>query len=117
MLKDCVFYREEVGDSTSFPEGITCAIEQAIRGSAPAQFNIPGDMLTKVHDVELHACETPERPPGGPKSTLVAPSVQHDFLVALVAPSVGPKSTLLELSNGHIQDCVGYPVATLQHQA
>ena len=88
---------------------MTRAIEQAIRGSAPAQFNIPGDMLTKVLDVELHACETPERPPGGPKSTLVAPSVQHDFLVALVAPSVGPKSTLLELSNGHIQGLRGLP--------
>ena len=28
--------------------------------------------MTKVLDVELHACETPERPPGGPKSTRIA---------------------------------------------
>ena len=42
-------------------------------------------MWTKVLDVELHASEAPEWSPGGPKSTLDAPSVQHELL-ALAGP-------------------------------
>ena len=71
MLKDCVCYHEAVV-IPRIPEVLTRVVEKAIRGSAPAQFNIPVDILAEVRDVELHACDTPERPPGGQKSTLVA---------------------------------------------
>ena len=73
-------YHEEVCDSTRIPEALNRVIERAMRGVAPAQFNIPAGMWTKVLVVELHDCETPEWSPGGPKSTLDAPCVQHELL-------------------------------------
>ena len=79
IFMDCVCYRVANCDSTRIPEALRI-IKRAMRGVAPAQFNSPGGMWTKVLDVELHASETPEWSPGGPKSTLDAPSVQHELL-------------------------------------
>merc|ERR1719188_64991 len=72
MFKDCVCYQEEVRDPTRIPEVLNRVIEKVIRGSAPAQINIPRDMWTKVIDVELPAGVTLERSPGGPKSVAAA---------------------------------------------
>merc|ERR1719188_2079803 len=72
MFKDCVCYQEEVRDPLRIPEVLNRVIEKAIRGSAPAQINIPRDMWTKVIDVELPAGVTLERSPGGPKSVAQA---------------------------------------------
>jgi sulfoacetaldehyde acetyltransferase len=72
MFKDCVCYQEEVRDPTRIPEVLNRVIEKAIRGSAPAQINIPRDMWTKIIDVELPAGVTLERSPGGPKSVAAA---------------------------------------------
>merc|ERR1719222_486684 len=72
MFKDCVCYQEEVRDPTRIPEVLNRVIEEAIRGSAPAQINIPRDMWTEVIDIELPAGVTLERSPGGPKSVATA---------------------------------------------
>ena len=44
MFKDCVCYQEEVRDPSRIPEVLNRVIEKALRGSAPAQINIPRDM-------------------------------------------------------------------------
>jgi len=72
MFRDCVCYQEEVRDPSRIPEVLNRVIEKAIRGSAPAQMNIPRDMWTKIIDVELPAGVTLERSPGGQKSVAAA---------------------------------------------
>merc|ERR1711972_892341 len=53
MFRDCVCYQEEVRDPTRIAEVLNRVIEKAIRGSAPAQINIPRDMWTKVIEEAL----------------------------------------------------------------
>lgn len=72
MFRDCVCYQEEVRDPTRICEVLNRVIEKAIRGSAPAQINIPRDMWTKVVDVEIPPGVTLERSPGGQKSVAAA---------------------------------------------
>merc|ERR1712217_615417 len=72
MFKDCVCYQEEVRDPTRIAEVLNRVIEKAIRGSAPAQINIPRDMWTKVIDVEIPNGVTLERSPGGQQSVAAA---------------------------------------------
>jgi sulfoacetaldehyde acetyltransferase len=68
MFKDSVCYQEEVRDPSRIPEVLNRCIEKAIRGSAPAQMNIPRDYWTKVIEVELPAGTDLERSAGGAKS-------------------------------------------------
>jgi sulfoacetaldehyde acetyltransferase len=72
MFKDCVCYQEEVRDPSRICEVLNRVIEKAIRGSAPAQINIPRDMWTKVVDMELPTGVTMERSSGGAKSVAAA---------------------------------------------
>merc|ERR1719191_857053 len=72
MFKDSVCYQEEVRDPSRIPEVLNRCIEKAIRGSAPAQMNIPSDYWTKVIEVELPAGVTLVRSPGGAKSIAAA---------------------------------------------
>jgi len=72
MFKDCVCYQEEVRDPTRICEVLNRVVEKAIRGSAPAQINIPRDMWTKVVEMELPAGVTMERSSGGAKSVAAA---------------------------------------------
>merc|ERR1712054_173831 len=72
MFKDCVCYQEEVRDPTRIPEVLNRVIEKAIRGSAPAQINIPRDMWTKVVELELPAGVHLERSYGGAQSVTAA---------------------------------------------
>merc|ERR1712232_460105 len=72
MFKDCVCYQEEVRDPTRIAEVLNRVIEKAVRGSAPAQINIPRDMWTKVVEIELPAGVNLERSPGGPTSVAEA---------------------------------------------
>jgi len=55
MFKDSVCYQEEVRDPSRIPEVLNRCIEKALRGSAPAQMNIPRDFWTKVIELELPA--------------------------------------------------------------
>merc|ERR1719174_825608 len=68
MFKDCVCYQEEVRDASRIPEVLNRVIEKAIRGSAPAQINIPRDMWTKVVELELPEGVHIERSSGGAAS-------------------------------------------------
>jgi len=72
MFQDCVCYQEEVRDPTRILEVLNRVIEKAIRGSAPAQINIPRDMWTKVVELELPAGVHVERSSGGAQSVKAA---------------------------------------------
>jgi len=65
LFKDMVCYQEEVRDFSRMAEVLNRVIEKAIRGSAPAQINVPRDMWTQVIDIELPAIIRVERPSGG----------------------------------------------------
>jgi len=65
MFADCVCYQEEVRDASRIPEVLNRVIEKAIRGSAPAQINVPRDFWTQVIDVDLPQIVRLERPTGG----------------------------------------------------
>jgi len=65
LFKDMVCYQEEVKDPSRMAEVLNRVIEKAIRGSAPAQINVPRDFWTQVIDIELPAIIRMERPSGG----------------------------------------------------
>ncbi len=65
LFEDMVCYQEEVRDPTRIGEVLNRVIEQAFRGSAPAQINVPRDMWTKVIDIEMPKIVRLERPSGG----------------------------------------------------
>ena len=65
LFKDMVCYQEEVKDPSRMAEVLNRVIEKAIRGSAPAQVNVPRDFWTQVIDIELPAIIRMEKPSGG----------------------------------------------------
>ena len=65
LFRDMVCYQEEVRDPSRVAEVLNRVIEKAIRGSAPAQINIPRDYWTQVIDIELPQIVRLERPAGG----------------------------------------------------
>ena len=65
LFRDMVCYQEEVRDPSRMAEVLNRVIEKAIRGSAPAQINVPRDFWTHVIDIELPQIVRLERPAGG----------------------------------------------------
>jgi len=65
IFENCVCYQEEVRDPTRIAEVLNRVIENAWRGSAPAQINVPRDYWTQVIDIELPQIVRFERPAGG----------------------------------------------------
>ncbi len=65
LFQDMVCYQEEVRDPSRIAEVLNRVIENARRGSAPAQINIPRDYWTQVIDIELPQIVRLERSPGG----------------------------------------------------
>lgn len=65
LFKDMVCYQEEVRDSSRMAEVLNRVIEKAVRGSAPAQINVPRDYWTHVIDIELPPIVRLERQAGG----------------------------------------------------
>jgi len=65
LFKDMVCYQEEVRDPSRMAEVLNRVIEKAIRGSAPAQINVPRDYWTQVIDIELPSIVRFERQGGG----------------------------------------------------
>ncbi len=65
LFKDMVCYQEEVRDASRMAEVLNRVIEKAIRGSAPAQINVPRDYWTQVIDIELPSIIRMERQSGG----------------------------------------------------
>ena len=53
LFKDMVCYQEEVRDPSRMAEVLNRVIEKSIRGSAPAQINVPRDLFCKVVDIEI----------------------------------------------------------------
>ncbi len=65
LFEDLVCYQEEVRDPSRMAEVLNRVIENAWRGSAPAQINIPRDYWTQVIDIELPQMTKLERSSGG----------------------------------------------------
>ncbi len=65
LFKDMVCYQEEVRDPSRVAEVLNRVISKAIKGSAPAQLNIPRDFWTQVIDVDIPSIIKFERPSGG----------------------------------------------------
>ena len=65
LFRDMVCYQEEVRNPSRMAEVLNRVIEKAIRGSAPAQINVPRDYWTQVIDIELPQIVRIERPAGG----------------------------------------------------
>ena len=65
LFKDMVCYQEEVRDPSRVAEVLNRVISKAIKGSAPAQLNIPRDFWTQVVDIEIPSIINFERPTGG----------------------------------------------------
>ena len=65
LFEEMVCYQEEVRDPSRVAEVLNRVIEQAWRGSAPAQINIPRDYWTQVIDIDLPAIVRFEPPSGG----------------------------------------------------
>jgi len=65
LFKDMVCYQEEVRDPSRMAEVLNRVIEKAVRGSAPAQINVPRDYWTQVVDIELPPIVRFERQGGG----------------------------------------------------
>ncbi len=100
LFKDMVCYQEEVRDATRIPEVLNRVIEKAIRGSAPAQINVPRDFWTQVIDVELPPIVRLERPAGGAAAIAAAAGLlsQAKFPVILSGAGV--------VIGGAIPECV-----------
>ena len=67
LFKDMVCYQEEVRDPSRMAEVLNRVIEKTIRGSAPAQINVPRDYWTQVIDIELPPIVHLERQAGWSK--------------------------------------------------
>ena len=65
LFRDMVCYQEEVRNPSRMAEILNRVIEKAIRGSAPAQINVPRDYWTQVIDIDLPQIVRIERPAGG----------------------------------------------------
>ncbi len=68
LFKDMVCYQEEVRDASRMAEVLNRVIEKSIRGSAPAQINVPRDLWTQVVDIQLPSIIRVERASGGEKA-------------------------------------------------
>ena len=53
LFKDMVCYQEEVRDPSRIAEVLNRVIEKSIRGSAPAQINVPRDYFCKIVDIDI----------------------------------------------------------------
>lgn len=72
LFQDMVCYQEEVRDPTRVAEVLNRVIENAFRGSAPAQLNIPRDFWTQVIDIQLPQIIKLDPAPGGENAVTAA---------------------------------------------
>ncbi|NVK19953.1 MAG: sulfoacetaldehyde acetyltransferase [Methylocystaceae bacterium] len=89
MFADCVCYQEEVRDASRIPEVLNRVIEKAIRGSAPAQINVPRDFWTQVIDVELPQIVRLERPSGGAQAVAEAAKLLSEAKFPVILNGAG----------------------------
>ena len=100
LFKDMVCYQEEVRDPSRMAEVLNRVIEKAIRGSAPAQINVPRDYWTQVIDVELPPIIRLERQAGGADAINQAAKILSEAKFPVILSGAGV------VIGGAINDCV-----------
>jgi sulfoacetaldehyde acetyltransferase len=100
LFKDMVCYQEEVRDPSRIAEVLNRVIEKAIRGSAPAQINVPRDYWTQVIDIELPPIVRLERQAGGAAAIEEAAKLLSDAKFPVILSGAGV------VIGGAIEDCV-----------
>jgi len=100
LFKDMVCYQEEVRDPSRMAEVLNRVIEKAIRGSAPAQINVPRDFWTQVIDIELPQIVRLERPAGGADAIARAAELLSNAKFPVILSGAGV------VIGGAIPDCV-----------
>ena len=100
LFKDMVCYQEEVRDPSRIAEVLNRVIEKAIRGSAPAQINVPRDYWTQVIDIDLPPIVRLERQAGGAEAINKAAKLLSDAKFPVILSGAGV------VIGGAIQDCV-----------
>ena len=100
LFKDMVCYQEEVRDPSRIAEVLNRVIEKAIRGSAPAQINVPRDYWTQVIDIELPPIVRLERQAGGAEAIDKAAKLLSDAKFPVILSGAGV------VIGGAIKDCV-----------
>ena len=99
LFKDMVCYQEEVRDPSRMAEVLNRVIEKAIRGSAPAQINIPRDYWTQIVDIELPPIVRLERQAGGAEAINRAAKLLSDAKFPVILSGAGV------VIGGAIEDC------------
>ena len=100
LFKDMVCYQEEVRDPSRIAEVLNRVIEKAIRGSAPAQINVPRDFWTQVIDIKLPPIVRFERPAGGTVAITEAAKLLSNAKFSVILSGAGV------VIGGAIPDCV-----------
>ncbi len=100
LFKDMVCYQEEVRDPSRIAEVLNRVIEKAIRGSAPAQINVPRDYWTQVIDIELPPIVRLERQAGGAAAIEEAAKLLSNAKFPVILSGAGV------VIGGAIKDCV-----------
>ena len=100
LFKDMVCYQEEVRDPSRMAEVLNRVIEKAIRGSAPAQINVPRDYWTQVIDIELPPIIRLERQAGGADAINEAAKILSDSKFPVILSGAGV------VIGGAIEECV-----------
>jgi sulfoacetaldehyde acetyltransferase len=89
IFENCVCYQEEVRDPSRMAEVLNRVIENAWRGSAPAQINIPRDYWTQVIDIELPRPIKLERSPGGVEAIAQAAAILSEARFPVILNGAG----------------------------
>ena len=100
LFKDMVCYQEEVRDPSRIAEVLNRVIEKAIRGSAPAQINVPRDFWTQVIDIDLPPIVRLERQAGGLEAINQAATLLTNAKFPVILSGAGV------VIGGAIEDCV-----------
>jgi len=99
LFKDMVCYQEEVRDPSRMAEVLNRVIEKAIRGSAPAQINVPRDYWTQVIDIELPPIVRLEKQAGGVDAISKAAKLLSESKFPVILSGAGV------VIGGAIEDC------------
>ncbi|MFD2205259.1 sulfoacetaldehyde acetyltransferase [Kiloniella antarctica] len=99
LFKDMVCYQEEVRDPSRMAEVLNRVIQKAIRGSAPAQINVPRDMWTQVIDIEIPQRVNIELPSGGANAISKAAELLSSATFPVILSGAGV------VIGGAIPDC------------
>ncbi len=89
VFEEMVCYQEEVRDPSRIAEVLNRVIENAWRGSAPAQINIPRDYWTQVIDIELPQSVVLERSAGGANSITAAAKILSEAKFPVILNGAG----------------------------